>query len=114
MSNFTIALTGKEKEDYISSRFPNYKQPKMTIYEIKRRTEETSPYFFSKKTMKFFNQTLKDFKVYKLSEYFYLITCPSFIGYGKSTMLTKRIFFTQTNELLDYDMFAKKYPELII
>tara|TARA_R100001530_G_scaffold134871_1_gene110683 strand:+ start:350 stop:556 length:207 start_codon:yes stop_codon:yes gene_type:complete len=37
----------------------------MTIYEIKRRTKKTEPYFFSRDTMKFFNQTLKDFKVYK-------------------------------------------------
>ena len=114
MSNLTKQLKEYRTTQQFAEISEYYKQPKMTIYEIKRRTEETSPYFFSKKTMKFFNQTLKDFKVYKLNEYFYLITCPSLFGYGKNTFLTKRIFFTQTNELLDYDMFAKKYPELII
>ena len=37
----------------------------MNIYEIKRRTQETEPYFFCSKTMKQFGQTLKDFKVWK-------------------------------------------------
>jgi len=42
-----------------------------TIYEIKRLTERQAiidgkeSYYFSKSTMKFFNQTLKDFKVKK-------------------------------------------------
>jgi hypothetical protein len=38
----------------------------MTIYEIKRRSKEKKPYYFSKDTMRFFNQTLKDFKVCKI------------------------------------------------
>jgi len=36
---------------------------KPTIYEIKRLTAETQPYFFSRNTLKFFGQTMKDFKV---------------------------------------------------
>ena len=36
---------------------------KPTIYEIKQNTFGTSPYFFSPKTLKFFGQTLKSFKV---------------------------------------------------
>jgi len=35
----------------------------MTIYEIKEKTREKSPYFFDKKTLKFFGQTMKSFKV---------------------------------------------------
>jgi len=38
----------------------------MTIYEIKRRSQAKKPYYFSKDTMKFFNQTLKDFWVSKI------------------------------------------------
>ena len=34
-----------------------------TIYEIKERTKEKSPCFFSHKTMEFFGQTMKSFKV---------------------------------------------------
>jgi len=37
----------------------------LTIYDIKRLTEETSPYFFSRNTLKFFGQIMKDFKVIK-------------------------------------------------
>ena len=40
----------------------------MTIYEIKKQTEKTSPYFFSKETLKFFGQKMKSFKVRKLNE----------------------------------------------
>ena len=43
----------------------------MTIYEIKRRSHEKKPYYFDRKTMKFFNQTLKDFRVYKLENDMY-------------------------------------------
>ena len=35
----------------------------MNIYEIKRETKETAPFFFSRENMKFFNQTLRDFRV---------------------------------------------------
>jgi len=36
---------------------------KPTIYEIKRMTAETSPYYFNRKTMKHWGQTMRDFKV---------------------------------------------------
>jgi hypothetical protein len=35
----------------------------MNIYQIKRETQETAPFFFSRENMKFFNQTLRDFRV---------------------------------------------------
>ena len=34
-----------------------------TIYDIKEKVRETQPYFFTCKSMKFFGQTLKDFRV---------------------------------------------------
>jgi len=43
----------------------------MTIYEIKRRSQAKKPYYFNRDTMKCFNQTLKDFKVYKLENNIY-------------------------------------------
>jgi hypothetical protein len=36
-----------------------------TIYDIKYDTQGKSPYFFSRKSMRFFGQTLKDFRVIK-------------------------------------------------
>ena len=72
----------------------------MTIEEIKERTKETAPYFFSKDTMSFFNQKMSDFEVEKISETEYLITAPSYWG-GKLMGYTKRIFNTNTNDLHD-------------
>ena len=43
---------------------------RITISDIKYRHEEMVPgnHFFSRATLKFFNQTMKDFRVYKISE----------------------------------------------
>ena len=83
----------------------------MEIQEIKERTKKTSPYFFSRDTMKFFNQTLKDFKVKKLNDTEYLIYAPSYcynnaesineMFDGRFMGYSMRIFDTITNELKD-------------
>ena len=72
----------------------------MTIHEIKERTQKTAPHFFSRDTMRFFNQTLKDFKVKKLNENEFLIFAPSYWD-GKLMGNTMRVFDTRTNELKD-------------
>ena len=46
----------------------------MTIYEIIERTKVTAPYFFNKKTMKFFGQTIGGFSVEKQSDGRYKIS----------------------------------------
>jgi len=71
----------------------------MTIYEIKQRTQATSPYFFSRDTLKFFGQTLRMFRVYKQPEGNYLITCPMYDRSGKKVGQTERIFNPETNTL---------------
>lgn len=48
----------------------------MTIYEIKRFTQETAPFFFTSKTLKFFGQTMRSFSVKKQSDGRYMITAP--------------------------------------
>ena len=40
----------------------------MTIYEIKKRTKVTAPYFFSKDTLRFFGQRISDFTVKKQND----------------------------------------------
>ena len=70
----------------------------MTIYEIKKQTEETAPYFFSKETLKFFGQTMKSFKVKKLNEKEYLITAPSYSN-RKLMGQTQRIFNVDSKKL---------------
>jgi len=70
----------------------------MTIYDIKRLSQEKSPYFFSKDSMRFFGQTLKDFRVYKQKSGKYLIIAESGDNWqGKH--ITKRLFNPLTNEL---------------
>ena len=74
----------------------------MTIYEIKRLTSKTEPYFFSHKTMKFFGQTLKDFKVKKQSDGRYLILAPCYnikTYYLPGYHITKRYFNPINNKL---------------
>lgn len=75
----------------------------MTIYDIKRLTNQTSPYFFSRNTLKFFKQTLKDFRVYKQKDGKYLITAPMYRTNDNGKLVyvsdTKRLFNPITNEL---------------
>ena len=71
---------------------------RLTIYDIKRLTAETAPYFFSRKTMQFFGQTLKDFKVYKQPDGRYLITTPCYMN-GKIIGHSERYFNPETNNL---------------
>lgn len=72
----------------------------MTIYEIKRRTADTSPYFFTSKTLKFFGQTMRSFSVRKQEDGRYLITAPMVDRFtGRLVGQTKRYFNPLTNEL---------------
>jgi len=71
----------------------------MTIYEIKRLTAETSPYFFSHDTMKFFGQTLRSFSINKQSDGRYLISAPMRDFTGKIIGYTTRYFNPLNNEL---------------
>ena len=71
----------------------------MRISEIKQRTLETSPYFFSRSSMKFFNQTMRDFKVCKQNDGRYLITAPMRDNEGKIFGKTERYFNPVNNKL---------------
>ena len=71
----------------------------MTIYEIKERTKETAPYFFSRSTLRFFGQTMKSFKVYKNGDG-WLIQADMFAGrHGRYVGQTCRLFNPKINEL---------------
>lgn len=74
----------------------------MTIQEIKQRTHETSPYFFTKDTLRFFRQTMRSFKVYKWSKDGvdgYKISAPMKDYSGEIVGYTERFFNPITNEL---------------
>jgi len=72
---------------------------RLTIYEIKRRTEETNPYFFSRKTMKFFGQTLRDFRIRREADGRYRIEAPTYRGPDKLNRPTVRYYNPSTNDL---------------
>jgi hypothetical protein len=66
----------------------------MTIYQIKSNLEN-APYFFDRKTLKCFGQTLKSFKVLKLENGNYFIFAPR-----KSGGFTEREFNPTTNKFI--------------
>ena len=70
----------------------------MTIHEIKRLTKKTAPYFFSKDTMRFFGQTLKDFKVSKQEDGRFKIVASSGSNWSND-LKTLRLFNPLNNEL---------------
>jgi len=66
-----------------------------SIWDIKRLTAESSPYFFSRSTLRFFQQKVSDFSVYRNGPDSFVIAANSWGG-----NVTKRIFnpFTRTLE----------------
>ena len=71
----------------------------MNIYEIKNRTAETSPYFFSRNTLKFFHQRMGDFKVKKQIDGRIRISAPMKDHAGKQVGETVRYFNPVNNQL---------------
>jgi len=72
----------------------------MNIYEIKNRTQETSPYFFSSKTLKFFGQTMRSFKTKKQADGRIYIFAPMLDrNTGRQVGTTERFFNPQNNTL---------------
>jgi hypothetical protein len=72
----------------------------MNIYDIKRATKETAPYYFSKKTLAHFGQTMKSFQVRKMESGRYIVEAPSYDREGKFMGYSLRIFDPETNDLI--------------
>jgi hypothetical protein len=49
----------------------------MTISQIKKLTAETEPYYFARKTMRWWGQRMSDFRVSKCEDGRYLVQAPS-------------------------------------
>lgn len=71
----------------------------MTIQEIKKRTQITSPLYFSRNTMKFFGQTLKDFTVTEQPDGRFMMCAPIRADGRRISCHTVRFFNPKTNEL---------------
>lgn len=66
---------------------------KPTIYEIKRNVDSTGSYFFSRDTLKAFNQTLKSFHVTRCDDGRFFINSPSYSRYTGILMgITERYY----------------------
>jgi len=84
----------------------------MTIYEIKERTREKSPYFFDKKTLKFFGQTMKSFKVRTSPAGNIYIYAPLLVGYTFRQFEDgdlKHIHMPGVVTLLDIEKYIKEH-----
>lgn len=75
----------------------------MNIYEIKDKTESTSPYFFNKKTMKFFGQTMRSFSIKKQEDGRYLISAPMRDRNTGKTMGETIRYFNPINNKLEFN-----------
>lgn len=71
----------------------------MTIYEIKERTKDTAPYFFTHSTMKFFHQTMSKWSVRQMKDGRTRISQPMRDYTGKVVGTTVRYFNPLNNEL---------------
>lgn len=72
---------------------------RLTIYDIKRLSEAHSPYFFDRKSMRFFGQTLKSFSVRKIDEDTWYISAPMRDHSGRHMGTTERYFQLSTGKL---------------
>lgn len=79
----------------------------MNIYDIKEQTKETSPYFFSEDTLRFFGQQMSHFTVDKIDDRFYKIFAPIIDHRNKHVSDTIRFFDNETKELLSEEQFNK-------
>lgn len=70
----------------------------MTIYQIKQATQATAPYFFERKTLRFFGQTMRDFRTYKQKDGRIMIFAPMYNN-GRKVGETVRFFNPDTKEL---------------
>ena len=71
----------------------------MTIYQIKELTQETAPYYFDKKTLDFFGQTMRSFKVSKQEDGRYKISAPMKSYWGTPMGESVRYFNPANNTL---------------
>ena len=71
---------------------------KPTIHEIKKLTANTAPYFFTRDTLRFFGQTLRDFRVIRETDGRFKIEAKSYFM-GDYMGETVRFFNPENNEL---------------
>lgn len=82
----------------------------MTIYEIAEKTREKEPYFFTPKTMKFFGQTMKSFKVRTSPAGNIYILAPRPHGYTfRQFKDDELLLIPDVDTLLDIEKYIKEH-----
>ena len=75
----------------------------MNIYEIKYRVAHTGTHYFDRDSMKFFGQTLRDYRVKKLSDTEWLFYAPMYArndnGSRRCMGTSIRVFDATTNSI---------------
>ena len=83
----------------------------MTIYMIKQRLG-TSTHYFDRATLKFFGQTLKDFRVKQIAKNKYHFSAPSYWN-GKLMGISQQVYNASTNTLenvpAEYEISIAQY-----
>ena len=79
----------------------------MTIYDIKYKTRETEPYYFTRKTMRFFGQTLRDFRVKKMVDGRYRISAPVRSRFSKQIVSESVRYFNPVTCQLEHQWRRK-------
>jgi hypothetical protein len=72
----------------------------MTIHQIKQATALTAPEYFTRRTMRFFGQTLRDFSVKKQPDGRYIISAPMRDRSGRNVGESVR-YFNPENQTLE-------------
>lgn len=75
----------------------------MTIYEIKRLTESTSPKYFDRQTLRFFGQTMKDFSVKKQDDGRFKISAIMRDRFSRRIVGESIRYFNPTNNNLEHN-----------
>ena len=82
---------------------------RVTIYDIKYdlQNHDSNDHYFDRKTMKFFNQTLKDFSVKKMRDNLYYISAAMKDWNGKTMGISSRFYSFTTHRMYSDEIEAE-------
>ena len=92
-------LRGVRFPPILLNLFYHTKHKAMNIYQIEELTKKTSPYFFSKSSMKFFGQTMSKFRIKQQTDGRWLISQAMKNNKREVVGYTERYFNPKNNEL---------------
>jgi len=88
--------------------YPWLKNRRISIHDIKQYTENKSPYYFNRKTMKSFGQTMANFRVRKSKSGRIFIFAPSYVD-GKLAGFSMREFIPNEKDMYNSSLALISY-----